>query len=297
MVSVTNRRGQERNGQRYQSSGTREKWSALPIVGDKREMVSVTNRRGQERNGQRYQSSGTREKWSALPIVGDKREMVSVTNRRGQERNGQRYQSSGTREKWSALPIVGDKREMVSVTNRRGRQERMKPNLIRDYNEGMPGIDRSDQMLSYHSSLRKTLRWYKKIGVHFVEMLMVNAHFFCKKYSPSSCEMRVNTFLEEVVRSLNGEPRRPAYVRPRAAFHYIGRIPQTGKKEHPQKPCRRCKPRKDRRYMCMFCAGNPSLCLEPCFSAYHIELGIVEDAVNDNEDDDQMDFISFMYLL
>ena len=47
--------------------------------------------------------------------------------------------------------------EMVNVTNRRG-QEKLKPNLIKDYNAFMSGIDRSDQMLSYHSSLRKTLR-------------------------------------------------------------------------------------------------------------------------------------------
>ena len=48
--------------------------------------------------------------------------------------------------------------EMVNVTNRRGR-EKLKPNLVKDYNAFMSGIDRSDQILSYHSSLRKTLRW------------------------------------------------------------------------------------------------------------------------------------------
>ena len=49
--------------------------------------------------------------------------------------------------------------EMVKVSNRRG-NEKMKPNIVRDYNNSMSGIDRSDQMLSYHSGLRKTLRWY-----------------------------------------------------------------------------------------------------------------------------------------
>ena len=45
--------------------------------------------------------------------------------------------------------------EMVPTTNRRGDQK-MKPNIVRYYNDGMSGIDRTDQMLSYHSSLRKT---------------------------------------------------------------------------------------------------------------------------------------------
>ena len=47
--------------------------------------------------------------------------------------------------------------ETVSVSNRRGK-EKMKPNIVKDYNEAMSGIDRSDQMLSYNSALRKTLR-------------------------------------------------------------------------------------------------------------------------------------------
>ena len=38
--------------------------------------------------------------------------------------------------------------EMGDVTNRNGKTKK-KPNLVRDYNNGMPGIDRSDQMLSY----------------------------------------------------------------------------------------------------------------------------------------------------
>ena len=36
-----------------------------------------------------------------------------------------------------------------------------KPNILSDYNKGMAGIDRSNQMLSYYSALRKTIRWYK----------------------------------------------------------------------------------------------------------------------------------------
>ena len=44
--------------------------------------------------------------------------------------------------------------------------------MVKDYNSSMSGIDRSDQMLSYHSSLRKTLRWYKKAGVHILECFL-----------------------------------------------------------------------------------------------------------------------------
>ena len=42
--------------------------------------------------------------------------------------------------------------EMVEVKNKRG-QVREKPNVVREYNGGMAGIDRSNQMLSYYSGL------------------------------------------------------------------------------------------------------------------------------------------------
>ena len=41
------------------------------------------------------------------------------------------------------------KTKLVSVTNRRGK-EKIKPNIVADYNLGMSGIDRSDQTLSYY---------------------------------------------------------------------------------------------------------------------------------------------------
>ncbi|MEL7307546.1 MAG: transposase [Pseudomonadota bacterium] len=64
--------------------------------------------------------------------------------------------------------------KLVPVTNRRG-DEKLKPDSVRDYNLYMSGIDRTDQMLSYHSALRKTIRWYKKVGVHMMEMYIAGA--------------------------------------------------------------------------------------------------------------------------
>ena len=49
--------------------------------------------------------------------------------------------------------------EMVEATNKRG-EKKDKPNIVKDYNNGMSGIDKADQMISYYDSLRKTIRWY-----------------------------------------------------------------------------------------------------------------------------------------
>ena len=66
--------------------------------------------------------------------------------------------------------------EIVKVSNRRGK-EKMKPHIVRDYNNWMSGIDQSDQMLSYHSGLRKILTWYKKAEIHTLEIFLTNAFY------------------------------------------------------------------------------------------------------------------------
>lgn len=67
--------------------------------------------------------------------------------------------------------------EIVDMPNRNGKVSK-KPNIIRDYNLGMGGIDRADQiMMSYYSAERKTVRWYKKLGIHFIELFIQNAYW------------------------------------------------------------------------------------------------------------------------
>lgn len=48
---------------------------------------------------------------------------------------------------------------------------------VRDYNVGMSGIDCTGQMLSYHSALPKFLRLYKKAGIRFLEMFLINRFY------------------------------------------------------------------------------------------------------------------------
>lgn len=66
-----------------------------------------------------------------------------------------------------------DKREVLMISrkhsdaqstiiNKRGK-EVIKPQIIIDYNKGKGLVDVTDLRNSYHNSLRKTLKWYKKI--------------------------------------------------------------------------------------------------------------------------------------
>ena len=67
--------------------------------------------------------------------------------------------------------------EMVD-TGRKNRcnEAVMKPEIVMSCNKGKQGIDILDQMSSYFTPLRKTIRWYHKIGFEFLlNTAVVNA--------------------------------------------------------------------------------------------------------------------------
>ena len=68
----------------------------------------------------------------------------------------------------------------------------MKPNIVQDYSNSMSGIDWSDQMLS----LRKTLRWYNKAGVHILEIFLA-AYIVQETKSGMNCAINVAIVLTD----------------------------------------------------------------------------------------------------
>ena len=68
----------------------------------------------------------------------------------------------------------------------------------------MSGTDRSGQILSYNSALRKMLRWYKKVGVHMFEIFLTNAFYLYKTYASQREAMAINDFREIIVNNLAG---------------------------------------------------------------------------------------------
>ena len=60
-----------------------------------------------------------------------------------------------------------------------------KPQPVFLYNRYMSGIDLTDQFLQYYSFLCKCVKWSKKVFVHCLNMVILNAHILHKKYSDS----------------------------------------------------------------------------------------------------------------
>lgn len=173
--------------------------------------------------------------------------------------------------------------ELVDVPNRRGKISK-KPNIVRDYNLGMGGIDRADQMMSYYSAERKTVRWYKKLGIHFIEVFIQNAYWmYLTKQNGNGVKMSLLSFRETIVKYLAGEPTRDGVNNSSCKrkklgntaannFHYLDSIPPTKNKLFPTKQCTECskKKRKETRYFCPVCPNKPALCVVNCFKDYHM---------------------------
>ncbi|KAG5900067.1 hypothetical protein JTB14_016040 [Gonioctena quinquepunctata] len=65
--------------------------------------------------------------------------------------------------------------EMVTILRRSG--DILKPKTIIEYNKHNSYIDVSDQMKEYNSSLRRGVKWYRKLGIELVIGAgIVNAH-------------------------------------------------------------------------------------------------------------------------
>lgn len=71
---------------------------------------------------------------------------------------------------------------MVEYTDTLQRQ-REKPAPIFYYNKFMGGIDHQVQLTAYYPCDRKTLRWYKKLGIHIIHLMLLNSFFLYNKYS------------------------------------------------------------------------------------------------------------------
>lgn len=162
--------------------------------------------------------------------------------------------------------------EMVTFVNKRGRNKE-KPLPIIKYNAFMKGVDRADQMQSYYPFERKTLRWYKKVFVHIIHMLLMNSH---KLYCMHIEKMSFYDYRIEVIRSLL-KPGAALIPNPPQAepdvVHTLKKIEERDNRNRlKRKQCRVCTKQGKKiktTFFCGNCGDDPGLCLGECFRTYH----------------------------
>lgn len=171
-------------------------------------------------------------------------------------------------------------------TDRKTGVPQKKPSCILDYNNNMGAVDQGDMQLSSLRTGRKSLKWYKKLFQHILDLSVRNAMILHQIQTGKKLSLEV--FRLAVIRQLIGKfhvaKTKPKGGRPSSEEmplrlserHFPTIVPPTDKKKNAARVCRVCsnkkqgpKKRKESRYMCKSC--DVGLCIVPCFEKYHTE--------------------------
>ncbi|XP_046663005.1 piggyBac transposable element-derived protein 4-like [Homalodisca vitripennis] len=167
--------------------------------------------------------------------------------------------------------------DMEECKNKRGETTMKLTAIIVEYNKYMKGVDRQDQMLAYYPVTRKTTRWYKKLGILIIEMMVVNSYKMFKSHSGlqrlSLYDYRlcvVERLLPPDYVSSNRGMR--VDIQPTPGMHFAFKMPAAPSGRTLRKKCCLCLrkgKRKDTVFYCTKCPGQPGLCLGAFFVQFH----------------------------
>ncbi|XP_068623829.1 piggyBac transposable element-derived protein 4-like [Battus philenor] len=171
--------------------------------------------------------------------------------------------------------------EMMETTSKRGSVV-MKPKAMVYYNNLMSGVDLQDQILSYYPVQRKSLRWYKKLFVHMLQMSLSNAFYLYNKFA-SNHKMNLYDFRLKILEVILPDPNEINRRNILKVKHELTKIEKTRARqkkvggimkeitEVARKECKGCKAQKKRLqtiYECKQCDGSPGFCTR-CFCLAH----------------------------
>jgi hypothetical protein len=92
---------------------------------------------------------------------------------------------------------------VVNTGNTNSKNERiMKPPVVLDYNEGRLGCDLSDQLSSYYTCLRRSIKWYRKVAFELLSGTALANSYLIYKENYTASKVTILHFCESLVRSL-----------------------------------------------------------------------------------------------
>ena len=82
-------------------------------------------------------------------------------------------------------------------------QAPVKPGIVLVYNKNMGGVDSSDMMMSFYESKRKTIKVYKRIIIHLIHRVLLNAHVLYKENTTDQPKKTLVQFARDVIKDLS----------------------------------------------------------------------------------------------
>ena len=129
----------------------------------------------------------------------------------------------------------------VTMSDPKTKMSIFKSNLIHEYNKNMGGVDLVDQVTQAYPSMRKTIKWYKKLFLHILDITIYNSLVVWRALNPqkrmSYLEFRLaivqsliqNHHVERPLHTGGRKSRQPALLRLKQK-HFPSRIPSKRKK-------------------------------------------------------------------
>ena len=160
--------------------------------------------------------------------------------------------------------------EMVETKkiDRKTGQKYLKPQSVVSFNKNIGAIDKTDMLLSSTECVRRTMKWYKKLFFHVIDMSMLNAYSAYKSVTSKHISLAdfqltlVNEFLQKYKTNIKTTPNKgkkgnitDSRLNER---HFPDLIPQT--------------PTKKQRRKCIVCSHKTEVKKEqiPCTNAMSV---------------------------
>ena len=116
------------------------------------------------------------------------------------------------------------------------------PDMVRDYNESMDGVDLADMLISlYRVDIQTRKRWYLKIITHCISICNVNAWLLYRRFSeqlqvPKKSQLTYLQFIKDVADGLLMAGKQPGRTSGRPKKRSLSPVPKVGKKPMVPKP-------------------------------------------------------------
>ena len=172
-------------------------------------------------------------------------------------------------------------------------KRKVKPLAVYDYTLNMRAVDKADQMITYGSFLRKSVKWSKKVLIYLIQMICHNAFVLHRKYSLE--KLSHEDFILHIANHLIQEGMKGwTLVQPDLrtyGYDFVQRDPEVARAHLPQEIPRKQGSKRKASRPCFACNGSwndirtkrlpkncsgiwcPTcekvLCIVPCFEIYH----------------------------